>query len=95
MIYSQHMYHLEVLSHLRPRFVYSTSSVITGIRGAKGGRQPAAPPLYKYTRTYVQNIRYMRISYNVLHVRNGRGCRQIEAVDATVLPSTVHKKKRA
>ena len=36
------MYPLAVLSYLRPGFAHNTSSVITGIRGAKGGRQPAA-----------------------------------------------------
>ena len=31
---------LSVLSHLRPRFAYDTSSVVTGMRGAKAGVSP-------------------------------------------------------
>ena len=45
------MHPLAVLSHLRPRFPWTTSSVITGMRGAKAGvspprRSPACIPLF-------------------------------------------------
>ena len=36
------MYPLAVLSHLRPRFAYTTSSVITVIAGIRGSREVAA-----------------------------------------------------
>ena len=62
-LYCKFMYSLAVLSHLRPRLAYTTSSVITGMRGAKGSVRPPrrSPPCTKYM--YSSFIKHGYIRY--------------------------------
>ena len=61
------MHPLAVLSHFRPRFAYNTSSVITGMRGAKAGVSPPRrnPLVLLYVSFFCGRICLFRSSHAV------------------------------
>ena len=60
------MYLLAVLSHLRPRFAYTTPLEITRMRGAKAGVSPpaAVKPPYAVCNNRDTKYVYLRITFS-------------------------------